>query len=404
MNLKPYYDAAQVAEASVQKIAAKIDDAFTRGEKDEAVKLGSELEKAQAEAKSANELYLSMRNVGETSGVGPFTPAGAPAVLKNGRGDNFAKGLKAYIRSGDTGGVRDIMAGNELHFSNASNNTDMNVGTAADGGYVDPTGLFQQVIARRSEMSLPTRLGVRRIPGKGTTVNVPFDNEADGEFVSTNEAGNFDQDAPALGQASMTLVKYSKYITLSVELLEDEDAGLMNFLMDWVARGQAKTLNSLMLTEAAASGTSFKTTASATAIAAGEPEAVALNDTVAEYLDDAGSVAWVMRASTYSAISSLTGNARLYSDTNNGGNALRPPLLGYPVYFSNKVAAIAAEAKTAYFGNWNYMGWREAPGFTLLRDPYSAAGTGQVKLWMYFRTVFKVLQPGAIGYLVQKAA
>ena len=40
-------------------------------------------------------------------------------------------------------------------------------------------------------------------------------------------------------------------------------------------------------------------------------------------------------------------------------------------------------------------------GFTLLRDPYSAASTGQVKLWMHFRTVFKVLQPSAIGYLIQ---
>ena len=52
------------------------------------------------------------------------------------------------------------------------------------------------------------------IPGKGTTVNVPYDNETDGEFVSTGEGSGFDQDAPAIGQAAMTLVKYSKYITL----------------------------------------------------------------------------------------------------------------------------------------------------------------------------------------------
>jgi HK97 family phage major capsid protein len=404
MNLKPYYDAAQEKDSAVQQIAAKIDDHFNKGEKDEAVKLQAELDKTRKEAKSANDLYLSMRDAAETKNVGPFTPAGAPAVLKNGRGDSFAKGLKAYVRSGDFGGVREFMDGNELRIQNASNATDMNVGTAADGGYVDPTGMFQQVIAKRSEMSLPERLGVRRIPGKGTTVNVPYDNEADGEFVSTNEAGNFDLDAPALGQAAMTVVKYSKYINLSVELLEDEDAGLMAFLSDWVARGQAKTLNNLLLTEAATTGTKFVTTASATAIAAGEPEAVALNDTIADYLDDAGSVSWVMRASSYGAISSLTGNPRLYAETNGGGAALRPPLLGYPVYFSNKAAAIAAEAKSVFFGNWNYMGWREAPGFTLLRDPYSAAGSGQVKLWMYFRTVFKVLQPSAIGYLALKAA
>jgi HK97 family phage major capsid protein len=78
-------------------------------------------------------------------------------------------------------------------------------------------------------------------------------------------------------------------------------------------------------------------------------------------------------------------------------------LLGHPAFFSNKAAAIAATAKVAYFGNWNYVGMREAPGFTMLRDPYSAAGTGQVQLWMYFRTVFKVLQADAIGYMAMHA-
>lgn len=400
MNLKPYFDAAQSADANVQAIAAKIDSHFQAGETEQAMTLRQSLEDAKLKAKGANDLYLAMRDAAEGRPE-QFSPAGAPAVLKNGRGDSFAKGLRAYIRDGDTGGVKQYMAGTEILFHNASNNTDMNIGTPADGGYVDPTGMYQGVIARRSEMSLPERLGVRRIPGKGTTVNVPTDDEADGEFVSTSEAGSFDQDAPALGQKAMTLVKYSKYITLSVELLEDEDASLMSFLMDWVARGQAKTLNSLLITEVGSNGTSFKTTASATAIAAGELEDVAFNDTNGEYLDDAGSVGWVMRPSVFSAINKITGNPRMYAESNSGGSVLRPPLLGYPVFFSNKSGTVASAQKSAYYGNWNFVGWREAPGFTMLRDPYSAAGTGQVKLWMYFRTVFKVLQAGAVGYLLQ---
>jgi HK97 family phage major capsid protein len=74
-----------------------------------------------------------------------------------------------------------------------------------------------------------------KIPGQGTTVNVPVDNEADGEFVSTNEAAEFDLDAPATAQVAMTLVKYSKQIKISYELLEDEDANLLAFLSDFVA-------------------------------------------------------------------------------------------------------------------------------------------------------------------------
>lgn len=402
-NLKPYFDAAQAADAKVQEIAAQIDTHFSAGETDKAMALRAGLDEAKTKAKNANDLYLSMRDASQ-SRPAAFSPAGAPPVLRNGLGDTFVGAFRNYLKTGDRNPVAPWMDGNEVLFKNASNNTDMNIGTAADGGVLDPTTLYQKVVARRSEMSLIEKLGCQKIPGKGTTVDVPYDNEADGEFVSTGEGVAFDQDTPALAKAQMTLVKYSKYITLSSELLEDEDTSLMDFLMNWVARGQAKTINSLLVNEAAATGTSFKTAASATAIAAGEPDALALNDTVSDYLDDSGSVAWVTRASTYAAIKAITGSARLYGDGNDGAPGLGRNLLGFPAHFSNKVALPTAGLKPAFFGNWNYMGYREGPGFTMLRDPYSAAGTGQVKLWMYFRIVFKQLQAGAIGYLTMAAA
>jgi HK97 family phage major capsid protein len=326
----------------------------------------------------------------------------APAFLKGERGDNYANALKAFVSNGDASGLRSQMVGQSELEVRASNATDMNIGTAADGGDTVATGFYNQIIAKRSEMSLAEKLGVRKIPGVGTTVDVPYDNEADGEFISTNEAAAFDLDGPALAKRSMTLVKYSKKITLSYELLQDTGVNIEAFLADWVARGMAKTMNSLLLTEVGTTGTAYKTTASASAIVVGELEATALNDTIGDYLDDAGSVAWVMRPGTFSTIQTITGNPKTYGNTP-GGNAFPGrELLGYPVHFSNKAAAIASTAKVAYFGNWNYVGWRESPGFTLLRDPYSAAGTGQVQLWMYFRTVFKQLQADAAGYMKMK--
>lgn len=334
----------------------------------------------------------------------------APAVLKHGLGDKFSRALCAYVRSGDEraiepwatreeGGVGVSVSGAEERASNA---TDMNIGTGADGQYAVPTGFYGDIVAKRTELNLADKLGLLKVPGKGTTVNVPYDNETDGEFVATNEAGTFDMDAPAIGQASLTLAKYSKYIYLSDELLNDEDANLMAFLMDWVARGQAKTMNNLLLTEVATNGTSLKTTASATAIAAGEPEGVVGNNDLGYFLDDSVSVAWAMRPATYWAIASITGSDRLYAENPAGSRGDRS-LLGYPVHFTGKAGAITASQKSAYFGNWNYVGWREGPGFTMLRDPYSKAVTGQLTLWMYFRVVFKVLQPTAIGYLIQHA-
>lgn len=331
---------------------------------------------------------------------------GTPPAAKNvnlnpktGLGDNWTKSFTHYLRTGDGGGLG-VPMGGEVEIK-ASNNTDMNITTAADGGDLVPRGFFQQVIARRDESMLAgVRLPVRRIPGVGTTVDVPIDNEADGEFISTGEVVAFDRDAPAVSKKALTLVKYTKKIEISYELLDDNDVNLLAFLADFVGRGMAKTHNNLLLTEVAANGTSFKTFASATAIAFGEPEDIVGSNDLAPYLEDEGAAAWVTRSSTFWDILSLTGNDRQYGNVamNVAAGGTRWNLLGYPVYHSQKAAAVAASAKSVYFGNWRYVGWREAPGLTFLRDPYTLAGDGQVRLLYHFRTVYGVLQAEAIGY------
>ncbi len=273
----------------------------------------------------------------------------------------------------------------------ASNDTDMNVGTPADGGYAVPTGHYPRIIAKRDEQMLAQMLGVMTIPGIGTTVNVPVDDEDDGEFVSTAEANAYDRDAPALNQRAMTLIKYTKKIELSVET-EYDALGLLTFIEQFVGRGMAKTHNGLLLTEVAASGTKFKDFASNAAIAAGELENIVGNDTLGNYLTDGASASWVMRHSTQWAINAITADSRFYyRDTGTG-------LLGYPVRRTNKAGAIGAAAKSVFFGDWSYVGLREEPQYSVLRDPFTLAHLGQVRLIYMFRTVYKVLQAGAVGY------
>ena len=313
----------------------------------------------------------------------------APAHLKLDRGDDEVKAFTHWARTGDGGGIDHLKA---------SNATDMDSTTGANGNYVVPTGMLQQVIARRDQSDIASMLGVRQIPGVGKTVNVPLDGEADGEFVATAEATTTDKDTPAMGQKAMTLVKYTKYIPMSWELIDYEDASLLTFMADWVGRGLAKTRNSLLLTEVASNGTSLKTFASASAFALGELEAMAYGVDLAAYLDDP-SVAWVMRSPTYATIASTGGTSLRYyasQEANSGLNG--PSILGYKVAFTDKAAAIAASAKSVYFGNWNYVGQRNGVGLTMLRDPYSRATYGQVLFHYYFETVFGVLQAEAIGY------
>lgn len=328
---------------------------------------------------------------------GGAVKAYSPQALAQFTGEDDVKTFLHYVRTGDDRPLRELKASNAVA---------MQEDTAGEGGNTVPTGLFNGIIARRNEISLQGRLGLRNIPGKGKTVDVPYDNEADGEFITTNEEAGMDADSPDIGKASMTLVKKTKKITISWELLQDEDVNLLAFLADWVGRGMAKTENDMILTEVAANGTAFKTFAAAAAIAAGEPEDILYNSNVSYYLDDGGSNAWVARPGTYAAIAKLTGNPRQYAETPQGGNAsqMRPSLIGYPVFFSEKAAAIAASAKPLYFGNWYYVGYREAPGLTFLRDEYSRADNGQVVLRYYFRRVYKVLQAAAVGYGVHPSA
>lgn len=319
----------------------------------------------------------------------------APAVLNIPRGDTEERAWAHWIRTGDEGGIKELRA---------SNDTTMNITTDADGGYAVPTGHYQGIIARRDESMLAQRLGVRTIPGKGTTVNVPVDNEDDGEFVSTAESNAYDRDAPALSVVTMTLAKYTKKVDLTVELLNDEDSRLLAFLNDFIGRGMAKTHNNLLLTEVGSNGTSLKTFASATAIAVDELEPIVYDNALTFYLDDMGSAQWVMQPAVYGEILLLDDSSWRRYANNVQGVSEGPNLLGFPVQWSAKAGATAASAKSVYFGNWNYVGYREAPGFTVIRDPYSRAGYGEVILHYMFRACYDVLIAEAIGYGVHPSA
>jgi HK97 family phage major capsid protein len=341
----------------------------------------------------------------------------APAVLKGPRGDNEIAAMAHFVRTGDSGGVSHLLEKDEqgvnrvtLHVPTAYEwrntpqaavvDSTMNITTAADGANLVPTGFVNRVAMRKNEQMLAEKLGCQRIPGKGTTVNHPVEAADPEEFATTaeqadNHSVSYERDAGNTGLKAFTLVKKTRKIELTEELLEDNDVDLMGYIGDRMGRQIAGTHNAMLITEAGANGTKFKTFAAAAAIAAGEPEDIIFNDTLAYYLeDDGGSIGWVMRPSTFGDVASLTGNPRLYAQT--PGGSFQKELLGYPVNYSNKVAATAASAKDMYFGNWYFMGYREAPELRFIMDPYSV--DGMVILKYSFRAVYGVLQAGAVGY------
>jgi HK97 family phage major capsid protein len=381
---------ASVLDVAEAMVATAVGD--NRGLTDEEQR---QVEGYKAQAAKLEQQAKLVEEIGSMRSTATAGPVQAPMLnTKTKPGDDETKAMAYYLRTADASAIRE---------QRASNNTGMNYTTAADGGNAVPTGHYGQIIARRDELMLADRLGVRRIAGVGTTVNVPLDAEADGEFVTKaeqaddNSTGNFDRDAPALGTAAMTLVKYTKKIELTDELLQDEDSNLLAFVEQFVGRGMAKTHNDLLVTEALAGGTAALTFDSASTIGAGEiPELWYLLPDY--YATDEASVGWIMRRATEGVIRGLVGTTNFYYAPTPGGTTTmgRPMLWGAPLYNSGKVAAVAASAKSVILGNFFYMGLREAPTLTVLRDPYTV--DGKVILKYYFRAVYKTLQAAAIIY------
>ena len=75
------------------------------------------------------------------------------------------------------------------------------------------------------------------------------------------------------------------------------------------------------------------------------------------------------------------------------------PYFEYPVYTSQKADAMTAGLKPVYFGNWYLVAQREIPRSISYLIHIRTRILDNMCLWMSLRTVFKVLQPDAVGYL-----
>lgn len=344
---------------------------------------------------------------------------GVPGLLRHGRGDDESKAWKAFFQHGDSSGLRHLRGQDEetgrpaivLQLPSAAEtrqasgqwesravvDSTMNITTAADGGNLVPTGFAGTVAVRKNERMLANRIGCRLIPGVGTTVNYPYESADPEVFATTSEqsdahGNNYQRGAVPTGVKAFTLVKKTRKVELTEELLEDSPINVQNYVADRISREMAKTHNDLLVAEVVANGTSLKTFAGAATIAAGELEAIMGNDSLGFYVDDASNASWVMRSSTHWLIKAITGNPRLYA-------GMERDLLGYPVAHSNSVDAIATTKKTVLFGDWDLMGYREAPEIRFISDPYSVDGL--IILKYSFRAVYGVLQAAALGYGVQ---
>ena len=116
LDLKPYYDAVNAAEADVQRVASDLDELFRQGtdeSKAQALALRPALDEAQAKHAEALELYEAMQKANRPNDIARnFVPVSTnqtpeasnqPSVIKRSEYDRMDLVRRArFVRSGGT--------------------------------------------------------------------------------------------------------------------------------------------------------------------------------------------------------------------------------------------------------------------------------------------------------------
>lgn len=308
----------------------------------------------------------------------PAQEKGAPVVLKSGLGDHKTNFLK-YLRTGYKAAMQE--------------------GTAEEGGYLVPDDMYASIVAKRDEMSVARAAGCTVIQTSRDVVQVPYENTSHTNFAITAEEAAVSQGEPTIGQASITIYKFTKLVKVSEELLEDNATNLEAFLSDAFGRAWALTENAYTIAGTGSGqpqgvlygGTAGKTFAGTNAITAAE--IVAMQHVLPSAY--APGAAWLMRNATLGYLRGLTGN-NFYFQPLPAGDGQQ--MLGSPLYLSDSMGAIGQGAKVVAYGNMSYLFLAERRGLSVRRLNELYAGNGQVGFLATVRFGCAVVQAEAIQY------
>jgi len=305
-----------------------------------------------------------------------------------------SKAFWHYIKTGER--VRGLVQDDEVKAG-------LQVGAAAEGGYLVPDDFYGSIVEQRDELSWPRQAGVQIIQTDRDVMKIPTESTAIAEFAVTAEEATFGSDLPVFGEVSITVYKFTKNIVVSQELLDDNQANLES----WMSRGVGRAWG---LTESKYTAVGTGTTQPEGVFTGGDTNALTFDtannitpDEIPElmYKLKAGYAAdavWLMDPQT-------EGYLRKIRDTNSwafpteafyghatvNGRHVRT-LEGYPVYNDDNIDTIATAVCTIMFGSPWYYCLLERKGLSLLRDPYTSASTGQINFWWSVRFGGAVLQ------------
>lgn len=280
-------------------------------------------------------------------------------------------------------------------------------GTGANGGYLVPHDWATQIVDRRDQQWIGSKLGVQRYTTDRQIFDIANQNEkSDFAFVAESGAANVDE--PTFSQSAITVYTASLAMKLSNQLLRDQAMDLEGFLTREIGRAYARHLNNYMINGTGSSqpyGVLARATVSETlATVSGVTAQNIINiyhKLPAWYVDDGNSTGWVMSNSTLGVVRGQAGNFFAFMPTPMGGT---DNLYGKPYAVTDKIADLGASAKSILFGNWGYYAFVENLGLEISRNPYIYQANYQTAIFTTVRWGGDVTQAEAFVYGVNPAS
>ena len=328
---------------------------------------------------------------GEPVQGGVIAAPATKTVTSRGFSNEPTEAFKHWIRTGDEVAAKATLV----------------EGTNDNGGYLVPKDLYDMIVGRRDELSLLSQARFMRLTTSRRQIDVPAQ-DAKSDFAVVAEAGSANIDEPTFANTkTITIYNHSLAMKVSNELLRDQAANLEQFLTEEIGRAAARATNNAIIAGTGSSqpyGILARATVSetlATTTGVDFADIINIMGKLPSWYDEQGATAWIMRNATKYAIRALTGNYPQFRPLEAGGTG---DLEGYPVLVSDKIAAMAASAKSIIFGNMSYYAFVENGSLEVSRNPYLYQENYLTGIFVNYRFGGDVTQPEAFVYGVHPAS
>lgn len=254
----------------------------------------------------------------------------------------------------------------------------MNIGTAADGGYTVPIMLYNNVIKALMENTFMRKLG--KVVTTASTTTIPVGG-AKPTFGLIAENGAYPETDTKFAAVTLGAYKVGGIIKASEELLIDSGIDIEGYITGLIVDGIGEFEENKFISgtgasdyQGIASGTIGVTAASATAITSDEVLDM-FYSVKAKYRPQS---TWVVGDPFEKAVMKLKDNTGRYLWNMGLGDGVPATLNNRPIYNTAYMGAMAAGNVVASFGDMSYFMIGDRGGMNMKRLNERYADTGQI--------------------------